>query len=318
MTQRFFRKLGLALGCLALVVPPAAVARPLPQSAPTRLPAGTGEFMFDAWAGPQLKVWTYVPDGIDPATAPILIVMHGVNRDADRYLAQWRGPASACGFVVIAPEFSRSRFRGSNEYNLGHVTAPGQRGLRPRERRSFAAIEPLFDEVVTRLGGGQQGYTLYGHSAGSQFVHRLLLTGHAGRARRILAANAGWYTLPTLAQDYPFGLNGTGVEQDQLKAALAHDMVILLGDRDTDIDDPNLNTSAGAMKQGPHRFARGRHFHAMGEEAARQEGWQFGWTLREVHGVAHDNGGIARASGALVAGVTECRAAQPDSATTAN
>ena len=190
MTQRFFRKLCLALGCLALAVPPAAVAKSSPQSAPTRLPTGTGEFTFDAWAGPQLKVWTYVPDGIDPATAPILIVMHGVNRDADRYLAQWRGPAGDCGFVVIAPEFSRSRFPGSNAYNLGHITASGQTGLRPRKDWSFAAIEPLFDEVVARLGGSQQGYTLYGHSAGSQFVHRLLLTGHGGRATRVLAANA--------------------------------------------------------------------------------------------------------------------------------
>ena len=318
MTQRFFRQFGLALGCLALAVPPAALAEPPRQSSQARLPSGTGEFVFDSWAGPQLKVWTYVPDEIDPATAPVLIVMHGVNRDADRYLAQWQGPASDCGFVVIAPEFSRSSFPGSNAYNLGHVTASGKADLRPRENWSFAAIEPLFDEVVARLGSGQRGYTLYGHSAGSQFVHRSLLTGHANRARRVLAANAGWYTLPSLVLEYPFGLNGTGVEQDQLRAALAHDMVILLGDRDTDIDDPNLNTSAGAMKQGPHRLARGRNFHAMGEEAARQEGWTFGWSLREVPGVAHDNGGIARASGDLVAGVTTCRPAQPDSATAPN
>jgi hypothetical protein len=78
------------------------------------------------------------------------------------------------------------------------------------------------------------------------------------------------------------------------------------------------DTSAGAMKQGPHRFARGQNFHSFGEEAARQEGWRFGWSLREVPGVAHGNDGIARASGDLVTGVTTCRSAQPDSATAPN
>ena len=82
--------------------------------------------------------------------------------------------------------------------------------------------------------------------------------------------------------------------------------LLLLGDRDVDSDDESLNRSQGAMMQGEHRFARGKYFHAFGKEMARREGWAFGWSVREVLGVAHDNGGIARAAGDLVDGVTAC------------
>ena len=298
----------LALFLAALAPSPPATAKEAGgiTASSSPLAGGSGAFTFDRWQGPPLKVWTFVPDGIDPATAPILIVMHGVNRDADRYLAQWRGPAQQCGFIAVVPEFNRSAFPTSREYNLGHLTLKGETALRPRSQWSFAAIEPLFDEVVARAGGRQRGYTLYGHSAGSQFVHRFLLTQRSPRALRFLAANAGWYTMPSFAIDYPFGLAGTDLDEADLKAALGRDMVVLLGSRDTDPKDPNLNTSKGAMMQGAHRFARGRHFFGFGQEMARRQGWGFGWSLLTVDGVGHDNGGMARAAGGLVAGVKGC------------
>ena len=309
MTSRPRALSALLLAVSVLATPAAAQDATIAgQAAPATLPRGTSDFTFADWQGPAIKVWSFVPDGIDPATAPILIVMHGVNRDADRYLAQWSEPAQACGFIAIAPEFARDAFPTSREYNLGHIAERGETNLRPRERWSFAAIEPLFDAVVARLGGSQQGYTLYGHSAGSQFVHRFLLTQRPPRALRFLAANAGWYTLPTFAIEYPFGLAGTDLGEADLNAALGRDLVILLGTRDTDANDPNLNTSPGAMMQGEHRFARGQYFFGSGQEMARRQGWNFGWSLREVAGVAHDNGGMAHTAGALVAGIEGCSA----------
>lgn len=311
MSTRSLAAIVLMLGCLAAPSRATALEEAHPQAEQQVLPEGTSTFTFADWSGPQFKVWAHVPQGIDPAHAPILIVMHGQRRDADRYIRQWSEVAERCGFVAIAPEFSRDSFPTSREYNLGHLTERGETRLRARERWSFAAIEPLFDAVVARLGGSQQGYTLYGHSAGSQFVHRFLLTQRETRAERVLAANAGWYTLPTFALDFPYGLNGTDLEQADLERALTSDVIVLLGDRDTDPQDDSLNRSEGAMQQGEHRYARGRYFYSFGAEMARRQNWQFGWRARSVPGVAHDNGGIARAAGELVAGVTRCAASEP-------
>lgn len=270
------------------------------QAAPEPLAQGIGSFTFSGWSGPAIPVHTYVPDGIETASAPILIVMHGAERDPERYLREWTGVAGQFGFIAIAPEFAKRQFETSRQYNMGHLSERGSDELRPRELWSFAAIEPLFDEVVARLGSSRETYTLYGHSAGSQYVHRFMLTQRETRATRFLAANAGWYTLPTFALEYPYGLNGTDLGSDDLQAALAQDLVILLGDRDTDEEHSSLNRSDGAMMQGKHRFARGQFFYDFGKQMAARQGWDFGWSLRVIPGVAHSNGGIAQGSGDLV------------------
>jgi poly(3-hydroxybutyrate) depolymerase len=308
MPNRLAPSLALLLACLAPVSCAQAQTAPAASAAAAPLPDGTTTFIFADWAGPAIPVYAFVPEGLDPATAPILIVMHGQGRDADRYVAQWSGPAASCGFITIVPEFSRSQFPTSREYNFGNITARDGNGLRPRNEWTFSAIEPLFDHVLARIGGRQTGYTIYGHSAGSQFVHRFALTQRDTRAARFLAANAGWYSLPTFAQDYPFGLKGTDLTEADAERALGLDMVLLLGDRDIDPNEDSLNRSEGAMQQGEHRFARGHNFHAFGKALAQERGWRFGWSVREVPGVAHDNGGIAQAAGDLVAGVTACAA----------
>ena len=261
---------------------------------------GRSSFTFANWSGPAIPVFAYVPEGIDARTAPILIVMHGAQRDSARYLGEWTSVADEYGFIAIAPQFGREDFETSRQYNLGYIQERGKTRLRPRSDWTFAAIEPLFDQVVAQLGGEQERYTLYGHSAGSQFVHRFLYLMPDARVRRYMIANAGWYTLPTFALDYPFGLNTTQLGEAELRAALAKDVVVLLGDQDSDPAHESLNRTDDAMMQGEHRFARGQYFFAFGQEMARRQGWDFGWTIRIVPGVAHSNGGIALAAGDLV------------------
>nr|WP_298929445.1 hypothetical protein [uncultured Erythrobacter sp.] len=270
------------------------------QTDQIELSAGFGSFEFANWSGPNLPVWTYIPVSADPKTAPILFVMHGARRDPERYRDQWTDEADKGRFIVIAPEFSREDFRGSRNYNLGAMFDRESEELRSEKSWSFSAIEPIFDEVVARLGGQQTDYTIFGHSAGSQFVHRFLLMKPESRAKRYLAANAGWYTFADLEIAYPFGLAGTPADEDALKQALAKDVVILLGDQDTDPDHSSLNRSDGAMRQGPHRFARGQAFYAAAKKLAQDKEWEFGWSLRVIPGVAHSNGGIAEGAYDLV------------------
>ncbi len=292
---------GLLFGIAALLAIPATAQEAQAWDA-SPLTTGRSVFTFDNWSGAPIPVYAYVPQGIDLKTAPILIVMHGARRDPARYLGEWTALADAHGFIGIAPQFDREDFPTSRHYNMGYLSERGSNELRPREDWTFAAIEPLFDSVVASLGSTQDSYVLYGHSAGSQFVHRFLLTMPDARVSRYFAANAGWYTLPTFALDYPYGLRGTDVDGAGLQAALAKDVVVLLGDQDNDTDHESLNRSAAAMMQGEHRFARGQFFFSLAQQMAQRQGWEFGWSMQIVPGVAHSNGEIAAAAGNLVVG----------------
>ncbi|TCJ37364.1 alpha/beta hydrolase [Parafrankia sp. BMG5.11] len=255
-------------------------------------------FEFSGWAGPAIRVWYQKPVRVSVST-PIVFVMHGVRRDADRYLAEWAPIAQRNGFILVVPEFSQADFPGSRGYNDGYLREEDG-SLRPRSHWSFASIEPLFDEIKARTGTRSAAYALYGHSAGAQFVHRYVLLMPQARLSRAIAANAGWYTMPDLQFDYPYGLASTGVDEPALKRALTKPLTVLLGTADTD-QDPNLRTTLDANAQGPHRYARGLNFHRHAEAAAARAGVPFGWRLLRVPGVGHSNSKMAISAAPLLA-----------------
>lgn len=256
-------------------------------------------FIFSDWAGPKIPVWVYLPKGVDMKKAPILIMMHGAKRGAHRYLKEWQPLAQNKGVIVIAPEFSKADFPSSKHYNLGYVFA-NDHALRKEEKWTFSSIESIFDTVVLAIKSKQTHYTIYGHSAGSQFVHRYLYYKSNARVKRYIAANAGWYTLPSLNEIYPYGLKNSGVSKEHLKTALSKDVVVLLGDQDTDIHHESLRRTPQAMRQGAQRFARGLSFYEEGLKQAKILGSDFGWKKRIVKGVAHSNGGMAKGAIDLV------------------
>lgn len=56
----------------------------------------------------------------------------------------------------------------------------------------------------------------------------------------------------------------------QGSGSFSRPLLLLLGDADIDADHPQLPREPDAMKQGPHRFARGHHyFETARREAAR-------------------------------------------------
>ncbi|MCL9999276.1 MAG: hypothetical protein NBV68_07835 [Erythrobacter sp.] len=268
------------------------------------VPAGAtgqaGRFVFTGWDGPPLPVFYQLPETVTADTR-IVFVMHGVNRDADRYRDEWAAHAKLFGFIVIAPQFAATDFPGSLGYNTGYFTEDNG-SARPRSRWSFAAIEPLFDEVRQRFGTQVERYSIYGHSAGAQFVHRYVLFMPEARIERAITANAGWYTMPALDTAFPYGLGTTPIGDDGLAAALGKPLTVLLGTADTDRADPDLRKTPEADAQGPHRYARGQAFFARGEQAAASLGVPFAWRLERVPGVAHSNAGMAEAAAALIAG----------------
>ena len=262
----------------------------LVADAPAPMAPDRGRFVLSDWGGPDIPVWTYVPIGIDASDVPIVIVMHGTGRDADRYRDEWRAAAQLEGFVVAAPEFSDRDWETAAGYNLGNVFREEGVDLQPEAEWAFSAIEQVFDAVRAQLNGTQTDYILYGHSAGSQFVHRFLFYKPDARVNRYIAANAGWYTMPLYTERYPYGLEGSEVPEANLRNALQEDVVILLGTLDNDPNHRSLRRAPEAMRQGPHRFARGIAFHQAGKSVAETHGVPFNWRVATVEGAVHANG----------------------------
>jgi hypothetical protein len=262
-------------------------------------PSGDVVFDFDGWAGPLVPVNMYVPEGATAMT-PIVIVLHGASRDLPRYFGDWRKEGEELGFIVVVPWFSKEDFPGSASYNLGAVFDPETGEIRPREQWTYSAIEPLFDAVVEKVGGKQTQYTLFGHSAGSQFLHRFLYFIPEARVKRAIAANAGWYTMPDFGVDWPYGLDESGVSPDVLPGYFGRDLVVLLGDADVDREDEDLRKTPEAELQGPYRYARGHTFFRVAKARAAQLGVDFGWRLQEVPGAEHSNAQMTPAAARLV------------------
>lgn len=233
------------------------------------------------------------------AGGPVVAVLHGVQRNGATYRDAWVAQAEAQGFLLLVPEFGAEKFPGVLWYNFGHAGDDhGQ--VFPRASWVFGALDRAVAGARARLGAGEGGFALYGHSAGAQFAHRYLLLG-GGAARRVIVANAGWYSMPDLGVGFPYGLAGVG-DAALLWAAFARPVVILLGEADVDPNHPQLRRNAAADRQGLHRFARGQAFFAAAAAQAAAMGAPFHWVLSTVPGVGHSNAGMAAAAGSFLQG----------------
>jgi poly(3-hydroxybutyrate) depolymerase len=235
--------------------------------------------------GREITVFTHRPASWTPAS-PVVIVMHGRNRNGADYRNWWVEAAERHGALVAVPEFAETAYPHPETYNYGAMFGP--RGdLRPRAEWLFPVVDHVFDDVRRRTGSHAERYFLFGHSAGGQVVHRLATFGWSERIVRAVAANPGAYTMPDTSQPFPFGLQGTGFGLEDVRSLLSRPLLILLGEADNDPEHHQLPREPGAMRQGPHRFARGKHYFEAGRREAARLGVDFGWTIATVPGVAH-------------------------------
>lgn len=228
---------------------------------------------------------------------PVVIVQHGMLRNGDDYRDFWIPAAEKHRILIAAPTFADERFPNAEGYNNGLVI--GDDG-EPRSHEKWLYAVPSRVFAALRRGGATRRprARLYGHSAGGQFAHRLLATQNHSSFEAVIAANPGWYTLPTLKRNFPEGLGGIGLDTDALARWFAFPMVIFAGDQDIDMDDPNLPSQAEALAQGPTRYARAHFVFDFAKREAERLGMPFGWRLIDVEGVGHDGAAMSRAAAA--------------------
>ena len=263
------------------------------------VPQGVGKFTFDKYAplsDMPITVHTYLPDStIKDIT--IIFVMHGASRNGSSYCIDWVEPAREYNFLVVCPEFDETKFPGSAGYNLGGMYDDGV--LVDSAKWTFAIIEPIFTYLKSEKVTTFETYGIYGHSAGSQFVHRYALFTHPTNAKIFVAANAGWYTMTDFTEAFPYGFQNSPMTEEIIKGKFGLDLVILLGENDTDPNASSLRKTEEAMRQGEHRFERGNTFYAKAKSMANSLETEFNWTKVTVPEVGHSNFEMAPAAAKL-------------------
>jgi hypothetical protein len=279
--------MALALAAIACAFAPLARAA-------TEIPPGKWSFIFTdskGHADRPLRVYTYRPRTCD-AKCPIQFVMHDLKRNGAAERDQWELLADRFGLLVVVPEFEQKYWEGAEDYQLGDASGASDPG-----KWSFAVVEHLFDEVRDE----QKAYNIFGHSAGAQFVQRMLVMLPGNRIALSALANAGWYLMPEWRSDktparYPYSLVGARAGAEALGAALARRVVVVLGEADTDAGQADLDRTDGALKQGATRLERGENFFAAATAAARELNVKFAWELVLVPNVAQEGAKFAKAA----------------------
>ena len=238
---------------------------------------------------------------------PVLFVHHGVARNGRDYRDYWLAHAEAATILAIAIEFPEASFPEYLCYNFGNLRSKaGQPN--PRAQWTFGIDDRLFTALRQQGITRTRRYGLFGHSAGGQFVHRMLSFGYRDQVAVAVSANAGTYAMPDVGIDWPWGLGGTACTTGDLSDLLRFDLTIMAGTEDTKTTGRFFPKGPKSLKQGPHRQARAHAYLETGRAAAAACGVSLGWRLIDVPGVGHDGRRMSDAAAPLIAAALHAHA----------
>ena len=248
-------------------------------------------FVFKDWAGEPVDVIVYIPGGAHENT-DILMVVPGASRDTQRFHASWLSLAKEDTFVVVTIGANTKHFPDEYSYNAGNVVDEMGNPV-SADRWLFSAIEKIFNKVKEKYGLQTKKFHLFGHSAGGGFVHRYMLFMTEAPVVKAVAANPAFVTLPDKTVGYPFGLKNIPINNTMISAWLEKKMAIILGADDTGPRSKPLSNGLQARKQGPNCLSRGKRLFREAKKEAKKREANFGWSLKIVPRVGHDNRLIA-------------------------
>ena len=230
---------------------------------------------------------------------PVLFVHHGVRRNGRDYRDYWLDLVDEAGVLAISVEFPEGSYPDHLSYQFGNLHAKDGKP-NPREEWSFGVIERLCDLLLAQAVTTRQRYGLFGHSAGGQFVHRMLSFGFRARVAIAISANAGTYAMPDLATPWPFGLGQTDVDTDALCALLSFPITVMAGTEDVKTTGEFFPKGPRSMRQGANRYERAHNYVRTGHAAAAALQTTCAWTIIDVPGVGHDGRGMSAAAAPIV------------------
>lgn len=262
---------------------------------------GRNSFTFKSTGNPDVEVFFAAPPTLSAKTK-VLLVMAGRQRDADNYLDSWIDWGAKNDYLILAPQFDVKNWVEPLGYNFGNIASGKEQENTPNQKSkwAFALIEQMFGTAREKFSIKTKKYDLFGHSAGGQFVHRFLLFYPENHVRLAIAANSGFYTLPELNENFPYGLKKSPVEisrRDLLKWT-KRDLVIMRGTADIQRTE-SLRQTPEADAQGQNRFERAAFMFGKIKSLNPQTKWQ----LIDVPKIAHDQKGMAQAAQKFLEGL---------------
>ena len=230
---------------------------------------------------------------------PVLFVHHGVARNGRDYRDYWLDLVDNADVLAISIEFPEASFPEYLWYNFGNLHDQDGTPNR-REDWTFGIDERLFDRLRAQRVTTTQRYGLFGHSAGGQFVHRMLSFGFRDRVAVAVSANAGTYAMPDLATPWPFGLGQTDVDTDALRSLLGFRITVMAGTADVSTTGRFFPKGPRSMRQGATRYERAHNYVRSGHAAAAALQTSCAWTVIDVPGVGHDGKRMAAVAAPIV------------------
>lgn len=260
------------------------VAACLMLATPGEIPQGRGDLFIEA-KETRIEVFTYKPANFDGG--PMIVVCHGMLRNADEYRDDARSLADRLGALVVAPLFPIDEFP-YDRYQAGGLLDDGK--LAPRAHWTWQLLLEVVTELRAREDRPDMPFYLFGHSGGAQFLVRM--AGFVSSdAERIVVSNPGALLFPSRDLPYPYGFGGLPDEvsdDEALARFLAQPLTLYIAEEDCERDD-YLDITDEAEQQGLNRRQRAGNAYKAARQLALDRGWKFNWQLVTVPGVAHDH-----------------------------
>lgn len=247
---------------------------------------------FSYWEKPDIDIFYSSPKSIN-ANTKLLFLMHGGSRAAEKYIHDWISFSKDRNVVLVAPEFSKKYYP---EYAFLMMSKENGKSLNDESLYINNSLGLLFDFFKAKLKLSTSNYRLYGHSGGSQFVHRYLLLSSDTRIEKAAMANAGFYTFLDDEITYPFGTKKMKISDERIKWFYRLKGGVFLGSADNDSNHESLPRMRKARKQGKNRLERGKNFFEDLVKYGVNNNLPFRWRFQIVSNVGHSNIGMSMAA----------------------
>lgn len=247
---------------------------------------------FSYWEKPDIDIFYSSPKSIN-ANTKLLFLVHGGSRAAEKYINDWISFSKDRNVVLVAPEFSKKYYP---EYAFLMMSKENGKSLNDESLYINNSLGLLFDFFKAKLKLSTSNYRLYGHSGGSQFVHRYLLLSNETRIEKAAMANAGFYTFLDDEITYPFGTKKMKISDERIKWFYRLKGGVFLGSADNDSNHESLPRMRKARKQGKNRLERGKNFFEDLVKYGVDNNLPFRWRFQIVSNVGHSNIGMSMAA----------------------